>query len=111
MEREKAYVRMLDATARMQWNVAMILEAKAVESEKMRNWLGNHVSADAFVDHQGQLKGSIQLHDHVIETLEGLTKLGQGLTGVLKAALGTDDDSGGGVSGGMFGGSFELGDQ
>ncbi len=104
-------MRMLDATARMQWNVAMILEAKAVEAEKMRSWLVNHVSTDAFVDHQGQLKGSIQVHDHVIETLEGLTKLGAGLTGVLKAALGTTEESGGGLGGGMFGGTFELGDQ
>ncbi len=111
MDREKAYVRMLDATARMQWNVAMILEAKAVEAEKMRTWLMNHATADAFVDHEGQLKGSIQVHEQVIETLEGLTKLGQGLAGVLKAALGTSEESGGGLGGGMFGGSFEMGDQ
>lgn len=34
MSREKAYLQMLESTAAIQWNVALILEAKAVEAER-----------------------------------------------------------------------------
>ena len=110
MNRDGAYLRMLDASAKMQWNVAMILEAKAVEAEKACCWFVNHVSPDAFADHHGQLKETTQAHGHVIEALEGLTKLGQGLTRVLKAALGQDGEGGEG-GGGPVGGGFDLGDR
>ena len=106
MNRDGAYLRMMDASAKMQRNVAMILEAKAIEAEKARSWFVNHVSPDAFADHLGELKETTQVHGHVIETLEGLTKLGQGMTKVLKAALGQTE--GGEEGGGPFGGGFDL---
>lgn len=114
MNRDQSYLKMLNAAANMQWNVAMILEAKAVEAEKMRSWLLHHVSPDAFADHESQLKTPLDVHEHVLESVEGLTKMCRGLNGVLKAVLGDsgggDGEDGGGL-GGMFGGSFELEDR
>lgn len=111
MSREQAFLRMLNAAASIEWNVAMILEAKAVEVEKMRNWLINHVTSDAFDDHESQVKHPIGVHEHVLETIEGLTKLNRGLTGVLKAVLGGDEEAGGGSLGGLFDGKFDFEDR
>lgn len=47
MSREQSFMNVLDAAAKVQWNVAMILEAKAVEVEKARNWIINHVHGGA----------------------------------------------------------------
>ena len=111
MSREKSYLRMLNAAANVEWNVAMMLEAKAVEAEKMRNWLLNHVTPDAFLDHESQLKGPLDVHEHVLETVEGLTKLNRGLTAVLKAAIGDNGEEEEDGVGGMFSGSFDLEDR
>ncbi|MBW7474519.1 restriction endonuclease subunit S [Paenibacillus oenotherae] len=108
MSREAAFARMLDASAKLQWNVAMILEAKAVEAEKVRNWLCNHVTKDAYPQHKESLKETLIIHEQVIEVIDGLTKLNQGMTNVMKAALYQDADNGG--MGGMFNGGIEMGD-
>lgn len=108
MSREQAYLRMLNAAANMEWNVAMILEAKAVEAEKMKNWLINHVTSDAFTDHESQVKQPLGVHEHVLETLEGLTKLNRGLTGVFKALVGGDEDGDDGNLGGLFDGKLDF---
>lgn len=99
---------MMNAAANMEWNIAMILEAKAVEAEKMRNWLINHVTSDAFADHESQVKHPIGVHEHVLETIEGLTKLNRGLTGVLKAVLGGDEEGPVGNFGGLFDGKLDF---
>ena len=100
---------MLDASAKLQWNVAMILEAKAVEAEKVRSWLCNHVTADAFAEQREQLKESLLVHEQLVEVIDSLSKLSQGLSSVLKAALGHNREGGG--FGGMFDGSFEMGEK
>ncbi|MFC4099618.1 restriction endonuclease subunit S [Paenibacillus xanthanilyticus] len=101
MSRESAYARMLDASAKLQSNVALILEAKAVEAEKVRAWLCNHVSPDAYGEQQEHLKDTLGVHEQLIEVIDGLTKLNQGMSNVLKAALRQDERGGGG---GYFGG-------
>jgi len=108
MSRESAYARMLDASAKIQWNVAMILEAKAVEAEKVRNWVCNHVSPDSYADHQEHLKETLNVHDQLIEVIDGLTRLNQGMANVLKAALRHDQENG---MGGLFNGGFDVGDR
>ncbi|NBD26513.1 restriction endonuclease subunit S [Paenibacillus glycinis] len=110
MSRETAYVRMLDASAKLQWNVAMILEAKALEAEKVRSWMINHVTPDAFADQQEHLKSALQVHDQLVEVIDGLTKLSMGMTNVLKAALRHDGEAEGGFEG-MLGGSFDMGEK
>ena len=111
MSRESAYARMLDASAKMQWNVAMILEAKAVEAEKVRSWLCNHVTPDAFTEQQDHLKETLLVHEQLIEVIDGLTRLNQGMANVLKAALRHDQDGGGGLGGLLNGGNYEVGDK
>lgn len=116
MSREQAYLNMLDAAAKIQWNVAMILEAKAVESEKVRNWITNHVLESSFEDHEKQLSEPLDVHDQLVEVIEGLTKLQNGLCSNLKTVLPEADEEGGGTGldggfGGLFGGGdFDLED-
>lgn len=113
MSREHAYLNILDAMAKIQWNVAMILEAKAVEAEKVRNWSLNHVHAQSFEDHESQLAKPIGVHDEIVEIIEGLTKMSNGLCSNLRSLLSSSeggDDSGG--FGDLFGGGgFGDGDK
>lgn len=114
MSREHAYLKILDAAAKIQWNVAMMLEAKALEAEKARNWTLNHLHASSFSDHASQLSEPLGVHDQMVEIIEGLTKMQNGFCSNLKAVLissnADGDDSGGGF-GGMFGGDMGFGDE
>ncbi|RUS44645.1 restriction endonuclease subunit S [Cohnella sp. AR92] len=115
MNREQAYQLTLDALAKLQWNTAMILEAKAIEAEKVRNWLLTHITGDTYVTHPERLSTSLQFHEHNVELIEGLTKLCHGLNRNMKAVLqpeGEDSEGIGGMGGmgGMFGGGFGEGD-
>ncbi|MFC5648061.1 restriction endonuclease subunit S [Paenibacillus solisilvae] len=112
MSRETAYARMLDASAKLQWNVAMILEAKAVEAEKVRSWLCNHVTPEAYAEQQEHLKETLLVHEQLIEVIDGLTKLNQGMVSVLRATLRHNIQEPEGQSmGNMFGGNFDAGDR
>jgi hypothetical protein len=111
MSRETAFARMLDATAKLQWNVAMILEAKALEAEKVRSWLINHITPEAYADHQEHLRDTLQVHEQLIEVIDGLTKLNQGMVSVLRATLRHNQEHEGNSLGNMFGGNFEAGDK
>lgn len=112
MSRENAYLNILDSAAKIQWNVAMMLEAKALEAEKARNWTLHHLHAHSFSDHESQLSEPLGVHDQMVEVIEGLTKLENGLCSNLRAIL-TSSGSGGDDSGGGFGdmfGGMGLGD-
>ncbi|MFD1953708.1 restriction endonuclease subunit S [Paenibacillus thailandensis] len=93
MSRENAYLKMLGASANMQWNMAIILEAKALEAEKARNWICKHVSFDAFDENEQQLRQSVQVHDQVVEMIEGIAKYNQSMVAMLRAVLQTDDEN------------------
>ncbi|URJ44029.1 restriction endonuclease subunit S [Paenibacillus polymyxa] len=103
MSREQAMIHMLDAASKMQRNVSMILEAKAVEAEKMRNWTLNHLAPSAFETDEEQLGRPLEIHEQMVEMLEGLTRLQTGLCSNLKALLDQDEQQGGGMEG-MMGG-------
>ncbi|MHA0857013.1 restriction endonuclease subunit S [Paenibacillus sp. CMAA1364] len=107
--REEAYLQILDAAVKMQWNIAMILEAKAVESEKVRNWTINHVNAADFKNHEDQLKEPILIHDQLVELIEAITKMQSSLSSNLKAIL--IDESGEDSSENGFGNLFGGGDE
>lgn len=109
MSREKAYLQMLESTATIQWNIAMILEAKAVEAEKVKQWTQHHIHTRAFDSHEDQLKQSISIHEVVVELLEGLTKLENGLYSNLKAVLGSGEEESGGL-GALAGEGFDFGE-
>ncbi|EHS56261.1 hypothetical protein WG8_3882 [Paenibacillus sp. Aloe-11] len=96
-------IHMLDSASKMQRNVSMILEAKAVEAEKMRNWALNHLAPNAFDTDEEQLGRPLEVHEQMVEMLEGLTRLQTGLCSNLKALLDQDEQQGGGMEG-MMGG-------
>lgn len=104
MERVDSYLLMLEATASIQYNISIILEAKAVEAEKMKRWICNHLCISSYPDHVDQLINPLEFHEKMIETIDGLAKLENSLARNLKVILNKNDDSSG------FGGGFGLGD-
>jgi hypothetical protein len=82
---------MLDNTVKMQWNMAIIMESKASESEKVRDWLCDHVSSESFGDKQEQLKQALEVHEQIVESLNHLTRIGNGMNALLKRALEHED--------------------
>lgn len=93
MSREVSYLKMLESSARIQRDISIILEAQADEAEKSRNWLCSHIQPYLYSDHSLQLKQSLEVHEHLVALIEGLTKLEFGLAKNLKVLLETDDDS------------------
>lgn len=108
MSRDDSYINILRATARMQYHIATILEAKADEAEKSRNWICRHVSASSFSNDEDQLKQPIQFHEQIVEAIDGITKVESGLAANLKVLLNQEDDTDLNSSG--FGDLFNLGD-
>lgn len=104
MNREQAYHLTLDALAKLQWNTAMILEAKATEAEKVRNWLLTHVTGDTWTTHAEPLAASLQFHEQNVELIDGLTKLCQGLNRNMKAILQPEGEEGGDNMASLLGG-------
>lgn len=96
MSREPHYLGILEATAVMQDNIALILEAKAVEAEKAKNWICYHLFQSSFADHEQLLKTPLEIHEKVIEMLAGLVRMEQALAANLKAMVGDDEEESGG---------------
>lgn len=103
MTREDAYHVTLDAIAKLQWNVAMILEAKATEAEKVRNWILHHITNDTYEGHSDQLTTCLQFNEQNVEIIDGLTKLCNGLSRNLKEIINPDKDDGDAMSSFMSG--------
>jgi hypothetical protein len=89
---------MLDATAKLQRDIALILEARALEAEKSRNWICNHINYTSLQGHENQMKQTGEIHEYVIELIDGLTKMENSLNRHMQALLG-QNDSGDGVGG------------
>ncbi|WP_169085341.1 restriction endonuclease subunit S [Paenibacillus sp. PL91] len=92
MNREHAYLRMLSSTASIQKNIAIMLEAKALEAEKTRSWICNHLHSDNFNSQQAQLDQSLQMHDQVIEAIDGIAKVNHGIVSIMKAVLQQEEE-------------------
>lgn len=95
MEREDSFLLMLQAAATIQHNISIILDAKALEAEKTRQWICNHLLAPRYSGHEDQLKNSIEIHGKIIEIIDGLAKLENSLARNLKIVLNKDDSSSG----------------
>lgn len=93
MSRERSYIKILESSANMQFNISLILEALATKAEKSRNWVCRHISAPAFDNHDDQLKQSIEIHEMLVGVIGGLTKLEYGMAKNMKVILGHDDSS------------------
>ncbi|MNP10311.1 hypothetical protein D3C76_1024560 [compost metagenome] len=112
MSRERTFLRMLEATSKIQLDISMILEAKAVEAEKIRNWTLNHMNSDAFDTHDKQLHVPLQIHGQIVELIRGLTKLENGICNNMKVVLGEGEaGEDGGDMNSLFGNDFDQGDQ
>jgi hypothetical protein len=94
LDRDQAFIEMLGVAAKMQFDVSLILEAKAIEAEKAKNWLCNHLSSAEFYDHEAQLMQAIEIHQLMIDVIDGLTKLENGLGKNLMIVLGHNKSSG-----------------
>lgn len=99
VSKEDSLMRMLEAAVAIQRETSLILEGKAVEAEKVRQWvLSQDPSASG-------LKDSLVIHEQIVEQIEGLTRIGAGLCRNLRAALGSEEQS----ASGAFD-EFEYGD-
>ncbi|WP_426448790.1 restriction endonuclease subunit S [Paenibacillus sp. S-38] len=106
MSRAESLTRIMKASAKIQLNIALMLEAKTAEAEKSRHWICNHLSAGAYEGHAVQVKETMDIHDQLIELIEGLTKMENALTRNLQILLNQKDEGGGLGEGGMQGGGF-----
>lgn len=107
MERAESFLRMLQASAKMQHEISLILEAKANEAEKSRDWICVHLNHKSYENHEDQLKKPLDMHEQFVELIDGLTKMENALAKNLKVVLNKKEDSSFGDMGGLFSG---LGD-
>lgn len=109
MNRTESYLSILDATAKIQLNVALILEAKALHAEKSSNWICRHLSADAYESNADHLKQANSVHEQLIAVIEGITKMEVAFAKNLGILIAEDDeDNSGQGSGGGLGDLFGL---
>ncbi|OXM83490.1 hypothetical protein [Paenibacillus rigui] len=104
MNREDSYHKMLQAAAQLQWNISLILEAKAVEAARSCQWICQHMKSSHFEDHSVQVKKTVEMHEQLIEVIEGITKMEQALAKNMHVLLGQSEENeqGGGDYGDMF---------
>jgi hypothetical protein len=108
--REHDMLRIMEAACRMQEHVAGILEVKALEMEKSRNWICRHVLEHHYAQHDEQLKQALAFHGQMVELIDGITKVEESLARNAKTVLRHNEDSGSlglGGMGGLFGGDNE----
>lgn len=95
MSREQSYLNILGACTLMQRHIAIILDAKASEAEKTRNWLCRHVLASSYHEDKSQLTESNKFHEQIVEMIEGITKVESGLAAHLKIFFSEEEVSSG----------------
>ncbi|WP_205516173.1 hypothetical protein [Paenibacillus sp. SYP-B3998] len=109
MNRSDLYLHMLDATAKLQHEIALILEARVVEAEKSRNWICLHINSTNLEGHEHQMKQTGEIHENVIELIDGLTKMENSLNRHLQALLGSNESNSGSDSSNGLGNLFGYG--
>ncbi len=92
MNRNEAYVYIVESMTSIQGHIAYILEAQAIEAEKSRNWLCEFVRDGSFPDHKLQLKQASKVHAQLIEVIDGIVKMENGLAQNLKILLNKNED-------------------
>lgn len=99
MSRTNSYHKLLVSAASFQKNVSLILEAKSFETTSACRWICNHLGAEHLGDHNDQVKKCLEIHEQLIDVIDGLTKMEQALTKNLHAILGDDEADNDGNSG------------
>lgn len=110
MDRTDLYLQMLDAFTRFQGEVALILEAKAAEAEKSRNWIQSHLRDGGFSGPGEQLKMSCEVHERLIEVIDGIVKMETGFARHLKLLAGGGEEDGSSGGDGLLGDLFGSAD-
>jgi len=105
MDRTAAFLDMLNSAARIQEHIAAILEAKAYEAEKARSWVCTHMQESRFGNCDDIHKQSMELHDSIVEVIEGITKMELGLAKNLNIIVGGDEGEQTGGFPDFFGGA------
>ncbi|MDF2814890.1 MAG: restriction endonuclease subunit [Paenibacillus sp.] len=106
MKRSDFFMQMLDASVSMQYNISVILEAKANEASKSRDWILNHLNHLTYDNHVDQLKVPLEYHEQFVELIDGLTKLENALAKNLTVVLNKPEETSGGMDGTDFGNFF-----
>jgi hypothetical protein len=108
LSRAESYHKMLHVAAQFQKNIAIILEAKSVEADRSSQWICRNLSSEHIGGHSEQVKRTIEVHEQLLEVIEGLTKMEQALGKNLQVLLGKNQDSTT-DSVGDYGSMFQLG--
>ncbi|UJF32092.1 restriction endonuclease subunit S [Paenibacillus hexagrammi] len=106
MDRHESYLSILDATAKIQHNVALILEAKALHAEKSRNWICHHLATSAYESNADHIKQATDIHEQLIAVIDGITKMEVAFAKNLNVLISEEEDASGGGLGGGFGDLF-----
>ncbi|CAH1229925.1 hypothetical protein PAECIP111891_06575 [Paenibacillus allorhizoplanae] len=88
LDRTDLYMQMLDATAKLQYEISLMLEARVVEASKSQNWICQHINTTNLEGHDHKMKVTGQIHESVIELIDGLTKMENALNRQMKALIG-----------------------
>lgn len=88
MDRTDLYMQMLDATAKLQYEISLMLEARVIEATKSQNWICQHMNGANLEGHDHKMKVTGEVHESVIDLIGGLTKLENALNHQMKALLG-----------------------
>jgi hypothetical protein len=111
VKRSDSFLRILEASVSIQFNVSLILEAKANEAEKSRDWICGHVNHTSYNSHEDQVKSPLEYHEQFVEVIDGLTKMEHALAKNLKVVLNRDNDNNSsGFNGAGLGNFMNLGD-
>ena len=109
MSRTDSYHKMLQATAQIQMNIALILEAKALEAVRSHQWICKHLNSSHFDEHSGHVKKNVEIHEQLLEVIDGITKMEQAMAKNLTVLLSKNEDSDDGSSGSDFGADALMG--
>jgi hypothetical protein len=91
MSRESSYLLILEAAAKHQASIASILEAKAREAEKACHWICKHMHPSFFPSGEELHKQSMEVHGQIVELIEGITRMEQGLGRNLRVFLSREE--------------------
>ncbi|MDR6553934.1 restriction endonuclease subunit S [Paenibacillus qinlingensis] len=88
MDRTELYMQMLEATAKLQYEISLMLEARVVEASKSQHWICQHINAANLEGHDHKMNVTGEINESVIDLIDGITKLENALNHQMKAMLG-----------------------
>ncbi|CAG7647792.1 hypothetical protein ACFQI7_20645 [Paenibacillus allorhizosphaerae] len=87
MSRSASYNKMLRSIQEFQHNIALILDAQAFEAARSKHWVCNHLDSSHFMNHYEQVRRTGEIHNQLLEVINGLTRMEQALAKNLQALL------------------------